>query len=68
MGNRFLFALFGSQALHALALALVRGNYLAWLSHQPDVPPVKQKVVLLEVAPRPSEKNLSQTTPRPLLA
>lgn len=64
MRNRFLFALFGSLALHALVLALARGDYLALLSRQPDVPPVEQKVVLLEVVPRPPEKSLVQPTPR----
>jgi hypothetical protein len=62
--NRFLFAVFGSLALHALVLALTGSYPLAWSSSKPEVPKVEKKPVFVDVVPRPPKKSLSQSTPR----
>lgn len=57
--DRFLLAVFGSLALHALVLALT-GSYPS----KPEVPKVEKKPVFVDLVPRPPKKTLSQPTPR----
>ena len=64
MRNRFLFAVFGSLALHALVLALTGSYPLAWFSSKSEVPKVEKKPVFVDVVPRSPKKSLSQPPPR----
>lgn len=63
MRSRFLFAVFGSLALHAFVFAFA-SNHLAWFSQKPDVPKPEQKAIILDVVPRDTEKSSSMPTPR----
>lgn len=53
--TRYLFAVFGSVALHAIVLALA-SNLQGWFSRKPDVPKVETLAVVLDAAPRVPEK------------
>lgn len=64
MRNRFLFAVFGSLALHALVLGLTGSYPPAWFSNKPEVPKVEKKPIFVDVVPRPPKKSFSQSTPR----
>lgn len=55
MRSRFLFAVFGSVALHTIVFALA-SNSQDWFSRKPEVPKVEKLAVVLDAAPRVPEK------------
>lgn len=63
--DRFLLAVFGSLALHALVLALTGSYPLAWFS-KPEVPKVEKLAVILDAEPRVPKKIRDKPKPQPL--
>lgn len=55
--NTFLFAVFGSLALHAFVIALA-SNHLLWFSQKPDVLKDEKTALVLDVVPWAPEKGL----------